>query len=108
MQQYESEFSLQFNVRVKDGRNPEKSDIAAVTVSVDRDEQVPTFQGPTTVTIEETEPVGNVIETVNATDNDLRVSTYRNKLFGEVILNLSAMALRQLLRLITGMYFSVL
>ena len=46
-----------------------------MTVTVDRDEDIPSFTAQKyTANIVETEPVGNVIETVAATDNDLRVS----------------------------------
>ncbi|VDH99244.1 protocadherin Fat 4, partial [Mytilus galloprovincialis] len=65
--------TFSFQVSARDQRNPEKSDIAPVTVTVDRDEDIPSFTAQKyTANIVETEPVGNVIETVAATDNDLR------------------------------------
>jgi hypothetical protein len=62
-------------VSVRDQRNPEKKDTASVTVTVNRDEELPTFTLlKYTVDIVETRPVGDTIITVLAQDNDLRVS----------------------------------
>lgn len=58
---------------VGDNGNPERYGELSVRLLVDRDRQDPRFdRSDYYVTIPETTPVNNIIETVRATDDDLR------------------------------------
>ena len=72
-------FSLQIRVVASDGGSPPRIDTTVVSVTVTRNLQKPRFDPQNyPVRVLQTFPIGQVLTTVSAKDNDRRVSSIVN------------------------------